>query len=427
MSIFVRSNTSTTERRVVVTGVGVISPLGLTAAETWKNAVEGQSGIARITKFDPTAYDAQIAAEVKGFNPDLYIQKKEQKKMDTFIQYAVGAAQMALQDAGFLTEGQANSAVPRERTGVFVSTGIGGLPGIEDTHSTLTQRGPSRVSPFFIPKVIGNLAAGQIAIQYGFQGPNFCITSACATGAHSVGEAAYYIRRGQMDVMIAGGAEAVVCPLAIGGFGAMKALSTRNSEPKRSSRPFDRDRDGFVLGEGSAVLILEDFEHASRRGAKIYGELTGYGTSCDAYHMTNPAPEGAGAARAMGFALKDARLNTTDIGYINAHGTSTPVGDELETQAVKSIFGSHAKTLSVSSTKSMTGHLLGAAGALESFFSLMVLQEKVIPPTINLENPSEDCDLDYVPHQAKSTTAKHAMNNSFGFGGTNACLIFSKI
>ncbi len=427
MSIFVRSNSSTTERRVVVTGMGVISPLGLTAIETWKNALEGQSGIARITKFDPTAYDAQIAAEVKGFTPDLYIQKKEQKKMDTFIQYAMGAAQMALEDAGFLTEGQANSAVPRERTGVFVSTGIGGLPGIEDTHTTLTQRGPSRISPFFIPKVIGNLAAGQIAIQHGFQGPNFCITSACATGAHSVGEAAYYIRRGQMDVMIAGGAEAVVCPLAIGGFGAMKALSTRNSEPRRSSRPFDRDRDGFVLGEGSAVLILEDFEHASRRGAKIYGELTGYGTSCDAYHMTNPAPEGAGAARAMSFALQDARLNTTDILYINAHGTSTPVGDELETQAVKSVFGDHARTLSVSSTKSMTGHLLGAAGALESFFSLMVLKDKVIPPTINLENPSEGCDLDYVPHQAKTTQAKHVLNNSFGFGGTNACLIFSKV
>ena len=416
------------ERRVVVTGMGVISPLGLDARSSWRSALDGKSGVDRIGKFDVSNYDTQIAAEVRGFEADKYIPKKEQKKMDTFIQYAIAASQMAMEDARFLdATGGVTAALPQNKTGVFVSTGIGGLPGIEDTHSTLRDRGPSRVSPFFIPKVIGNLASGQVAINYGLRGPNFCITSACATGAHSIGEAATYIRRGLTTVMVAGGAEAVVCPLAVAGFGSMKALSTRNEEPRQASRPFDRDRDGFVLGEGAAVLILEDLEHATRRGAKIYGEITGYGVSCDAYHMTNPAPEGAGAARAMEMAIRDARLSPSHIQYLNAHGTSTPVGDELESQAIKSVFGSHARSLVVSSTKSMTGHLLGAAGALESFFCLMALQEQIVPPTINLENPGEGCDLDYAPLHARQMKIDHALNNSFGFGGTNACLVFSRL
>lgn len=418
MSIYTRPTQE--NRRVVVTGMGCISPLGLNLEETWTRLIRGESGIDRITAFDPSAMDTQIAGEVKGFDPDLYIAKKEQKKMDRFIQFSMGTAKMALADAGL-------EKVPEYRTGVIVGVGIGGLPMIERTHDTYRERGPSRVTPFFIPAVITNLAAGQISIQHGIKGPNFSVTSACATGAHSIGEAAYYIRRGQADVMLAGGSESTICPLAITGFNAMKALSTRNSAPQQASRPWDRDRDGFVLSEGSAILVLEDYEHAARRGARIYAELTGYGVSSDAFHMTGPSVDGDGAARAVSMALQDAKLEASAIGYINAHGTSTPLGDEIEATAIKRIFGSATKNLLISSTKSMTGHTLGAAGALESVFSIQALVTGIVPPTINLENPSEDCDLDFVPLKAKEKKLKHVLNNSFGFGGTNACLIFSQL
>ena len=410
------------ERRVVVTGMGAITPIGLDAQTSWKNAVEGKSGIDNITLFDAGGFEVRFAGEVKGFDPNLYIEKKEQKKMDRFIHLSMGAADMALKDSGLTITEQIG-----DRAGALIGVGIGGLGGIETQHDVLTQRGPSRISPFFIPSVITNLAAGQISIKHGLRGPNYSVTSACASGAHSIGEAANYIRKGLCDVMLAGGSEAAVTPMAVGGFAAMRALSVRNDQPKMASRPWDKDRDGFVLSEAAAILVLEDYEHAARRGAKIYGELTGYGTSSDAHHMTNPAPGGAGGAHAMRLALQDARINPDQIGYINAHGTSTPVGDGLETQGIKQIFKDHAYKLWVSSTKSMTGHSLGAAGAIESVFSLMALKENIAPPTINLENPSDDCDLDYVPHKARDGKFQHVLNNSFGFGGTNACLIFSKI
>lgn len=411
-----------TLRRVVVTGMGMLTPLGLTWEESWKNILAGQSGISRITAFDPSQFEVQLAGEIKNFDPNLYIEKKEQKKMERFIQLTMASTEMALKDSGLtLTEEL------RHRAGAIIGVGIGGLQGIENQHSVLLERGPSRITPFFIPMVITNMAAGHVTIKYGLRGPNYSVTSACASGLHSIGEAAHYIRRGQMDVMLAGGSESAITPMAIGGFAAMKALSTRNEQPRMASRPFDRDRDGFVLSEAAAVLVLEDYEHAARRGARIYGEVAGYGVSSDAYHMTNPAPGGTGAAMAMAMALRDARLHPEQISYINAHGTSTPVGDGLETQAIKSVFGAHAMKLWVSSTKSMTGHSLGAAGAIESVFSLLTLKENVAPPTINLENPSEDCDLDYVPHVARDGRFEHVLNNSFGFGGTNACLVFSKI
>lgn len=410
------------ERRVVITGMGMVTPLGLTVSESWKAAVAGQSGIANITAFDPTGYDAHFAGEVKNFDVNLYVEKKEQKKMDRFIHLSMASAQMAVEDSGLTFEGKRG-----DRAGTLVGVGIGGLSAIESQHKVMLERGPGRISPFFIPMVITNLAAGQISIRYGLRGPNYSVTSACASGAHSIGEAAGFIRRGLCDVMLAGGAEAAVCPMAIGGFAAMRALSTRNEQPKMASRPFDRDRDGFVLSEGAAVLVLEDYEHAARRGAKIYAELSGYGTTSDAYHMTNPAPGGAGGAGAMRLALADAKLNPGQVQYINAHGTSTPVGDGLETQAIKAVFGEHAQKLWVSSTKSMMGHSLGAAGAIESVFSILALTEGIAPPTINLDHPSEDCDLDYVPHQARNGKFEHVVNNSFGFGGTNASLVFSKI
>lgn len=416
---FERSSKS--QRRVVVTGLGAISPLGLDAESSWQNCLAGKSGISTITRFDTTGFDVQIAGEVKGFNPDSYIHKKEQKKMDLFIQYAIAATDMAVAHSKIDP-----SRLKTPRAGVLIGAGIGGLPGIETTHTTLMERGPSRITPFFIPMVISNLAGGQVAIKYGAQGPNFCVVSACATGAHSIGEAAKYIRDGICDVMIAGGTESTVSPLAIGGFAAMKALSTRNSQPTMASRPFDQDRDGFVLGEGAGILILEDMEYAEKRGATILAEVTGYGVSCDAHHMTNPAPEGEGAARAMQMALLDASLKPEQIGYINAHGTSTPVGDELETQAVKRVFGDHSKKVLVSSTKSMTGHLLGAAGALESVFSILTLRDQMAPPTINLENPSSACDLNYVPFHSQKGKFDHVLNNSFGFGGTNCSLVFSR-
>lgn len=409
-------------KRVVVTGLGAVTPLGLTAEESWQTALKGQSGIAPITRFSTEGFDVTFAGEVKGFQADLYVAKKEQKKMDLFIQYSLAVTKMALESANLnITPENA------ERGGVFIGSGMGGLPAIEEEHSKLIAKGPSRISPFFIPSVITNLASGQVSIQFGLKGPNYSITSACATGAHSVGEAYRYIQMGLCDFMVAGGAESTVCPMAIGGFAAMRALSTRNQEPQRASRPFDKDRDGFVLGEGAAVLILESLEHAQKRGANIICEVTGYGASSDAYHMTNPAPGGEGGARAMTLALKDAGLSSPEIQYINAHGTSTPVGDELESAAIKNVFGDAAKKLWVSSTKSMMGHGLGAAGSIESVFCALAVRDQIVPPTINLENPSEACDLDYVPNQARAGKIDNVLNNSFGFGGTNASLVFSKL
>lgn len=420
-NIFVRETTP--QRRVVVTGMGLITPLGLNLAESWDGLVNGRSGISMITQFDASAYDAKIAGEVKGFNADLYIAKKEQKKMDRFIHFSMAGAKMALEDAGLmnLDEDQKN------RVGTIIGVGMGGLPYIEDQYDNLRDRGPGRVSPFFIPAVITNMCSGQISMAYGFKGPNYAVTSACASGGHAIAEAVDYIRSGKCDIMVAGGSEAVVTPMAIAGFSSMRALSTRNDNPTAASRPWDRDRDGFVLSEGCAILILEDYEAASQRGAKIYCEVAGYGASSDAYHMTAPSPEGRGAAAAMRACLEDARVRPEQIDYINAHGTSTPAGDELETMAVKSVFGDHAKKLWVSSTKSMTGHTLGAAGAVESAICIQALKTNVIPPTINLDNPSDDCDLDYVPKTAREKKVNYVLNNTFGFGGTNCSVLFSRI
>lgn len=409
------------QRRVVVTGVGAVTPLGNTLEESWSAATRGQSGIAKITKFDTTGFDVTFAGEVKGFNADQYIEKKEQKKMDEFIQYSIAASKMAVEMAKLeLTEEVKNQA------GVIIGVGIGGLANIEETAIKMKERGPGRISPFFIPSVITNLAAGQVTIALGLKGPNYSVTSACASGVHSIGDAVRYIRDGMTDVMLAGGAESTICGLAVGGFASMRALSTRNDAPEKASRPWDKDRDGFVLAEGAAVLCLESLEHALKRGANILCEVTGYGVSSDAYHMTSPAPEGAGGYAAMSMALKDSGLKAEEISYINAHGTSTPVGDGLETAAIKRLLGDHAKKVWVSSTKSMMGHALGAAGAIESAFCVMAIRDQMAPPTINLENPSEDCDLDYVPHEARKGKINHVINNSFGFGGTNASMIFSK-
>ena len=410
------------DRRVVVTGMGMLTPLGLTMDESWKSALAGKSGIDRIKAFDASGFDVTFAGEIKGFDPNLWIEKKEQKKMDRFIQLSLAATEMAIRDSGIEFTDEL-----RARTGTIVGVGIGGLPAIEAQHKVLMERGPFRLTPFFIPMVISNLASGQISIKHGLKGVNYSVTSACASGAHAIGESVNYIRRGICDVMVAGGAESTVSPLAMGGFAAMKALSTRNEHPKAASRPFDRERDGFVLSEASAVLILEDYERAARRGARIYAEVSGYGVSSDAHHMTNPSPGGVGAATAMRMSLEDAGLNPDEVQYINAHGTSTPVGDEIETQAVHRVFGEHARKVWVSSTKSMMGHSLGAAGAVESVFSILSLKENMAPPTINLENPSEGCDLDYIPAVARDGKFTNVLNNSFGFGGTNATLVFSKV
>ena len=410
------------QRRVVITGMGALTPLGLNVGESWANAIAGKSGIARIQSFDPTQFESQIAGEIKGFDPGDIINKKDLKKMDRFIQIALVAAHQALQDSGLMIT-EENS----EKIGSFVGVGMGGLPGIERQHSVYLERGPSRISPFFIPAVISNLASGQISLAYKLRGPNFAVTSACASGAHALGEATEYIRKGLCTAMIAGGSESVVCEMAVGGFAAMKALSTRNETPGLASRPFDRDRDGFVIAEGCGIFILEDFEHARKRGAKIYAEITGYGASSDGYHMTNPEPTGDGAYRAIQAALKDAALNAESVDYINAHGTSTPAGDEIEIQAIKRVLGQHKDKTWVSSTKSMTGHALGGAGAIETMFCLKTIETGIVPPTINLENPSEGCDLNLVPHVARERKITHVLNNSFGFGGTNACLVFSKV
>lgn len=409
------------KRRVVVTGMGMISPLGLNVQTSWKAILEGKSGVGPITHFDATNYPVRIAAEVKGFEPTKYLEQKEVKKMDRFIHFAIAATEMALADSGLKVTPE-NS----ERIGIVIGSGMGGLPAIEYYHRMLLEKGWKRVSPFFIPMVIINLAAGQISIRYGIKGPNLAVTTACATGNHSIGEAFRMIQYGDADVMISGGAEAVITPMAVSGFAIMRALSTRNDEPEKASRPFDIDRDGFVIGEGSGIIILEELEHALKRGAKIYAELVGYGMSSDAYHITAPAPEGEGGARCMKMALNDARVNPELIDYINAHGTSTKYGDELENQAIKTVFGEHAYKLCVSSTKSMTGHLLGAAGGVEAIFTVLSIYEDIIPPTINLDNPDPECDLDYVPYKARKKEVNYAMTNSFGFGGTNASLVFRK-
>jgi 3-oxoacyl-[acyl-carrier-protein] synthase II len=406
-------------RRVVITGLGLVTPLGTGVEKTWKAICAGESGIARITRFDPTGYDAQIAGEVKDFDPARFIEKKEIKKMDMFIHYAVGAAQLAVDDAVLKVK-------PEEATkvGVYIGSGIGGLGSIEHYHDVLKEKGPGRVSPFFIPMTIINLASGQVAIRIGAKGPNSCAVTACATGNHCIGDAYRLIQRGDADVMVAGGAEAAVTPLGVAGFA--KALSFRNDEPTKASRPFDKDRDGFVLGEGAGVVVIEELTHALRRGVRIYGEIIGYGMNSDAYHITAPPEEGEGAVRCMELALKDAGIERNQIGYINAHGTST-MADAIETRAIKQVFGEQAFHIPVSSTKSMTGHLLGAAGGIEAVFSILAVYHGILPPTINLDHPDPACDLDYVPNQARPAAIQMALSNSFGFGGVNACLIFKKL
>ena len=410
------------QRRVVITGLSAITPLGNSAQQSWQALVNGRSGIAKITQYNATGHTVQIAGEVKNFPIDDYIPKKDQKKMDRFSYFSLAAAHMALEDSGL----ELTDAIC-ERTGVLVGVGIGGLPFIEKQFSLVEKRGPSRNSPFFIPAVAPNMSAGYISVKYGTKGPNYVLSSACASGAHAIGEATAYIRNGQCDVMFTGGTEGSVCILTVSGFASMKALSTRNSQPQVASRPWDRDRDGFVLSEGCGMLILEEYEHAVKRNARIYGELTGYGFSSDGFHMTNPPPNGIGAAAAMEMAISDAMIDSSNIDYINAHGTSTPLGDQAETEGIKRALGDHAKDVWVSSTKSMIGHTLGAAGAIESVFAIQTLHHGIIPPTINLDNPSLENDLDYVPHTAREKRLRHVMNNSFGFGGTNASLIFSKL
>lgn len=409
------------KRRIVITGLGAVTPLGLDVKSSWQAILEGKSGVGYITHFDTATYPVKIAAEVKGFDPTNYIESKEVKKMDRFIHFAIAATQMAIEDSRLIIDKE-----NPEKIGVVIGSGMGGLPAIEYYHKLILEKGWKRVSPFFIPMVIINLAAGQISIKYGLKGPNLAVTTACASGNHAIGEAFRMIEYGDADIIIAGGAEAVITPMAVAGFSVMRALSTRNDEPEKASRPFDVDRDGFVMGEGAGIIILEELEHALNRGAKIYAELIGYGMSSDAYHITAPAREGEGGARCMKMALNDAGIDPKEIDYINAHGTSTKQGDELETQAIKTVFGEHAYKLCVTSTKSMTGHLLGAAGGVEAIFTILSIYENVVPPTINLDNPDPECDLDYVPYKMRKKEINYAMTNSFGFGGTNASLIFRK-
>ncbi|HKY02439.1 MAG TPA: beta-ketoacyl-ACP synthase II [Burkholderiales bacterium] len=409
-------------RRVVITGLGIISPVGNTVADAWKNIRAAQSGITRISRFDPTPYASQIAGEVKGFDVAAYIAPKEARRMDTFIHYGLAASIQAFKDCGI--EVNADNS---ERIGCVIGSGIGGLPLIEETGNDLRNGGPRKISPFFVPGSIINMIAGHMSIMYGLRGPNLAVVTACTTSNHCIGEAGRLIEYGDADVMVAGGAEATVSPLGVGGFAAMRALSTRNDDPATASRPWDKDRDGFVLGEGAGVVVLEEYEHAKRRGAKIYAELAGYGMSADAFHMTAPCEDGDGAARCMTNALRNARMNPDQIDYINAHGTSTPLGDVAETMAVKRCFGDHAKKLAMSSTKSMTGHLLGAAGGIEAVFSILAVHEQIAPPTANLVNIDPACDLDYVPLHARDMPIRAALSNSFGFGGTNGTLIFSRV
>jgi 3-oxoacyl-[acyl-carrier-protein] synthase II len=409
-------------RRVVVTGLGIVSPVGNTVDEAWANILAGKSGITRITKFDASAFASQIAGEVKGFDVSHYLSAKEARRMDVFIHYGLAASIQALRDAGIEPR-----PADAERYGCIVGSGIGGLPMIEDTHNEYLASGPRRISPFFIPGTIINMISGNLSIMYGFQGPNLAIVTACTTATHCVGEAVRLIQYGDADVMVAGGAEATVCPLAIGGFSSAKALSTRNDDPATASRPWDTGRDGFVLGEGAGVLVLEEYERAKARGAKIYCEVAGFGMGADAYHMTAPCEDGAGAARCMTNALKNAGISADQVDYINAHGTSTPLGDLAETKAVKVALGDHARKVVVSSTKSMTGHLLGAAGGVEAVFSALAVRDQTAPPTINIFEREPECDLDYAPNAARKMKIDVALSNSFGFGGTNGTLVFRKV
>ncbi len=408
------------ERRVVVTGLGCVSPIGNTVADTWSAAISGKSGIATITKFDATSFSTHFAGEVKNFNIEEYIPGKEARHMDAFIHYGVAAGMQAMQDSGLVVT-DANA----ERIGVIIGSGIGGLPMIEQTHTEYVARGPRRISPFFVPASIINMISGHVSIKYGLKGPNLAIVSACTTGLHSIGAAGRMIEYGDADVMIAGGAESTLSPLGLGGFASARALSSRNEDPKTASRPWDTDRDGFVLGEGAGVMVLEEYEHAKARGARIYAELVGFGMSGDAYHVT--APNMDGPRRSMLNALKNAGINANEVQYLNAHGTSTPIGDKNETDAVKAAFGSHAKSLIINSTKSMTGHLLGGAGGLESVFTVLALYNQVSPPTINIFNQDPECDLDFCANTARDVSIQYAVKNNFGFGGTNGTLIFGKI
>jgi 3-oxoacyl-[acyl-carrier-protein] synthase II len=408
-------------RRVVVTGLGALTPVGNTAEEFWSALVRGRSGIGPITRFDATGFPTRIAGEVRNFDPLDFVDKKEARRLDPYLQYAIAAASLAVQDASLDT-----GKVDANRFGVLIGSGIGGITTLLENHKTLLDRGPDRVSPFFIPMLIINMASGLVSMRFGAKGPNSSVATACATGNHAIGDAFKLIQRGDADVMIAGGAEAIIMPLTIAGFCAVKAMSTRNDEPERASRPFDAERDGFVCSEGAGIVVLESREHALRRDARIYAEVRGYGMSGDAHHMTAPDPEGDGAARSMAAALRDAGAAPEDVGYVNAHGTSTPYNDKFETMAIKRVFGEHARKLAVSSTKSMTGHLLGAAGGIEAIATALALHHGVLPPTINYEHPDPDCDLDYVPNQARKQDVEVAASNAFGFGGTNATLIFAK-
>jgi len=411
------------KRRVVVTGLGIVSPVGNTVSSAWENIISGKSGITRITRFDASNFTSQIAGEVKDFDIQQYLSAKEARRMDIFIHYGMAAAIQAVKDAGI----EEITHLDSERIGVNIGSGIGGLPMIENTDTAYHAGGPRKISPFFIPSTIINMIAGNLSIMYGYKGPNLAIVTACTTATHSIGNSARMIEYGDADVMVCGGAESCVTPLAIGGFAAAKALSVSNDNPALASRPWDKDRDGFVLGEGAGILVLEEIEHAKRRGAKIYAELAGFGMSADAYHMTAPCDDGEGAARCMSNALKNAGISTTEVDYINAHGTSTPLGDIAETIAVKRCFGCYANKIAVNSTKSMTGHLLGAAGGVEAIFTALALHHQIAPPTINLVNQDPQCDLDYIPNTARDMSIKVALSNSFGFGGTNGTLVFRKV
>ena len=409
------------DRRVVITGLGLVTPLGIGVEETWTALCKGKSGISEITRFDASGFDTRIAGEVKDFHPEDFLTKKEAKRIQLFIAYAVAASRMALEDSGLIID-----SANQNRIGVLTGCGLGGLQILEETAEILKEKGPKRVTPFFIPMMIGNMAPGMISIYLGAKGPNSSIATACASGTHAVGDAFKIIKRGDADAMITGGVESVITPTCIAGFNAMKALSVRNHEPEKASRPFDRERDGFIVGEGCGILILETLEGALKRGARIYAEICGYGMSGDGFHMAAPAPDGEGAARCMAAAIDDAGISYNAVDYINAHGTSTQLNDLYETQAIKTVFKEKADSLAISSTKSMTGHLLGGAGGIETVFTALTVHEGMIPPTINLDNPDENCDLDYVPNIARNMDVKFAMTNSFGFGGTNAALILSK-
>ena len=409
------------KRRVVVTGIGLVTPLGTGTEKTWEGLLNGRSGIGPITRFDASAHASQIAAEVKDFEPSDWFEKKQAKTLDHFVQYGIAAAELAIQDSELtLTEELS------ERVGVITGCGMGGLPTIEEYHGVLLDRGPRRITPFFIPRVIPNMPSGHISMRFGAKGPNLSLSTACAAGTHAVGEAFRHIAYGDCDVAITGGTESVICPLAVGGFSSMKALSTRNDDPEHASRPFDLERDGFIIAEGAGMIVLEELEAARARGAKIYAEMIGYGQSSDAYHIAAPPENGEGAVRCMAMALKNAQLNPEDIDYINAHGTSTPLNDRCETTAIKTVFGDHAARLAISSTKSMTGHMLGGAGGIESAFTALTLHHQCAPPTMNLENPDPACDLDYVPNTAREMNIRAAMSNSFGFGGTNGVIIMKR-